>query len=373
MVCSGLAVVTKGPLGLLVPGLAAAVAWVRAGTPRRFDGVTAGVGLALFAAIAVPWYAVMTQRFGTGFLRSFFVHENWERLIRAEHGVNDRWYYYPAVIVVGSIPWWPALAAAVARAWSDARRDPAVAFLWGWIVSSLAFFTLAHSKLPTYVLFVFVPLALLAGRAVVAADVSGPPAPTARAWARGAAVLQVVGFGAAAFVPLVSPVRGVLWLVAAVLAVGAVLLWRDRWSAWVATTAAASAALLVPLLTSSASWIESMTSTRASAAAVAAALAPGEPLLCERLLVRGLTYYSGATPDVLAGSPQPYFSPHPLVIVVGSEGLGAYLRRHGRTLCLIETERWPDFAAGVPAGWTARRLLGGEKSLFLIEPARPAG
>src|SRR5262249_49709261 len=140
--------------------------------------------------------------------------------------------------------------------------------------------------------------------------------------------------------------------------------------AWMATTTAASAALLVALLSSAAPWLESMTSTRAPAAVVTGVLAPGEPLLCERMLVRGLTYYSGATPVVLARSPRPYFSPHPLPVVVGPEGLAAFVREHRRALCLIETRTWPSFASGVPRGWTAKPLLGGEKSLFLIEPSR---
>ncbi len=371
LLCSGLAVLTKGPLGLLVPGLAAGVAWVRRQAPRRIDAATLAAGLVVFAAAAVPWYAVMTHRFGTGFLHSFFVHENWERLIRAEHGVNDRWYYYLGVFVVGSIPWWPSLVAAVTRSRTDSRQDPTVAFLWGWILSSLAFFTLAHSKLPTYVLFAFVPLALLGGRAVANLANPAPLRGAVRGWMRGTAVAQALVFVAAAFVPLLAPVRGVLVVIGLVLAVSVVPLWRGWWTAWVATTATASAALLVALLSSGAPWIESMTSTRDPAAAVTATRAPGEPLLCERSLVRGLTYYSGTTPVVLAQTPHPYFSPHPLPVVVGPEGLGAFVRQHRRALCLVETRTWPSFASGVPRGWAAKRLLGGEKSLFLIEPSGP--
>ena len=367
--CAGLAVLTKGPLGALVPALAAAVAWFRGHAPRRLDARTLLFGGALFAAAALPWYAAMTRQFGFEFLRTFIVHENWERFVRAEHTENDHWYYYLAVLVVGSLPWWPALAAAVGRARSEMRRDRTVAFLWGWVASGVAFFTLAHSKLPTYVLFAFVPLALLAGRVI--ADRGGdPPVAGASRWAaRVSGIVQAAAFGAAAFVPLLAPVRLSLAAVAALLAVGVVLVWRERWSAWAVSSAAASATLLVTLLVWGAPWIEGMTSTRAPAAAVAAAMQPGEALLCERFLVRGLTYYSRLSPVVLAGSPQPYFSPHPLPIVVGPAGLAAFVREHGRALCLIETRTWRHYRDGVPAGWSARALLGGDKSLFLIEPS----
>src|SRR5436309_5316300 len=57
----GFAVITKGPLGLLVPSLAAALAWIRNDAPRRGHGGALLGGLGLFAAVAVPWYAIMTQ------------------------------------------------------------------------------------------------------------------------------------------------------------------------------------------------------------------------------------------------------------------------------------------------------------------------
>ena len=369
--CSGLAVLTKGPLGALVPALAAGVAVFRGDAPRRAGASTLAAGAVVFAAVALPWYVVMTQRFGTGFLRTFLVHENWERFARAEHTENDRVYYYLLVLAVGCLPWWPALAAAVSRAWSEVRTDRTAAFLWGWIATGVAFFTLAHSKLPTYILFAFVPLSLLVGRAIADRDGEVPVAGAVRWSSRLTALVQAAVFGAAVFVPLLAPVRLALAAVAMVLAAGAVLLWRGHWTAWAVSTVAASATLIVTLLAWGAPWIETMTSTRTPAAAVAAALQPDEALLCERFLVRGLTYYSRLTPVVLAGSPKPYFSPHPLPVVVGADGLATFVREHGRALCLIETRTWRHYRDGVPAGWTATPLLGGEKSLFLIQPSAP--
>jgi len=75
---------------------------------------------------------------------------------------------------------------------------------------------------------------------------------------------------------------------------------------------------------------------------------------------------------VLSRNDHPYFTPHPLPVVVGPEGLSAFVREHGGALCLVETRAWPRFAAGVPTGWTATRLLDGEKSLFRISPPASA-
>ena len=370
MVCSGLAVVTKGPLGMLVPGLAALVAVLNNRAPRRLDWVTLAIGGVLFAAVAFPWYALMTQRFGTDYLRTFLVHENFERLMRAEHRENDTFYYYLLVLVVGSLPWLPAVAAAVARARSEMRRDGTTVFLWGWLVANVAFFMVAHSKLPTYILFSFVPLALLAGRAIAAQHQDEPGlARTVKISAISVAVVQAIAFAIAANVPMLAPLRVPIAGIAALLSIGVVLLWLGHWRAWAASTLAASLVLLVGLLTVGTPFIESRVSTRDAAAVVLANRKPGEALLAERFLVRGLTYYSRQTPDVLAGSPRPYFSPHPLPIIVGPEGLANFIKQHPSTLCLIETRAWKRFAAGVSPGDSVTRLLEGDKSLFRIESA----
>ena len=368
--CAGLAVVTKGPLGLLVPGLAALVVMASHRAPRRIGATTFVIGAGLFLAVAVPWYALMVQRFGTDYLRTFLVHENWERLMRAEHRQNDRLYYYPLVLLVGSLPWLPAVAAALVRARSEMRREPTTVFLWGWIIANVAFFTIAHSKLPTYILFTFVPLALLAGRSIAGhPEDSAGLARSVRVSAVALAILQAAAFAIASTVPLLAPLRVALLGIAGLLAVGVALLWLGHWRAWTASTLAASMVLLVTLLTVGAPWIESRVSTRDAAAAVVANRKPGEALLAERFLVRGLTYYSRQTPVVLAGTPRPYFSPHPLPIVVGTEGLAKFVHEHSSTLCLIETSSWPKYSGFMAEGDSINLLWYGDKSLYRFERA----
>jgi len=369
---AGVAALTKGPLGLLVPTLAALASWRRAGGLRRGDAATLAIGALVFAAIAVPWYAAMVHRFGTDYAREFFGHENWERLVRAEHRENDTPWYYPAVLAVGSLPWLPALVAACASLRAAWRRDPTAAYLWGWLIANLAFFTIARSKLPTYVLFAFVPLALLAGRAITASDAT---APAPRWGARIAALVQVDAFTVAALAPigvaLPPPVRAGLGAVAALLAIGSVALWRGRVSAWLGATVLAASALLVTLLAFGGTWLDDLTSVRTAARAIATARKPGEALIVERFLVRGVTYYARQTPVVLSRGPRPYWTQHPLPVVVGADGLREFVREHGGALCLVETRGWPVFATGVPTGWTATKLLDGQKTLVRIAP--PAG
>jgi len=75
--------------------------------------------------------------------------------------------------VVGSIPWLPILALGVRRAW---REPPnALGFAWGrfalvWAAFIFLFFSASSSKLPSYILPMFAPLALVAGWLLVRFD-----------------------------------------------------------------------------------------------------------------------------------------------------------------------------------------------------------
>jgi len=147
------AVLSKGLIGVVIPGLALAVyvAVERDLTAlRRLHWVP---GLALFAAIAVPWF-VLVQLRNPEFFRFFFIYEHFERYLLPEHHRPGPWWYFVPVALVGLWPWTPALPAAIARAW----KAPAVAgfkldrFLAIWAGVVFAFFSVSQSKLPGYIL-----------------------------------------------------------------------------------------------------------------------------------------------------------------------------------------------------------------------------
>src|SRR5581483_10430748 len=129
-------------------------------------------GLALFAAIALPWCIAVSLR-EPDFPRYVFVRETFERVTtRAFHRAAPLWYYLP-IFPIAAFPW---IAPALARvrhagaAWR-ARRDPEAAepLLFAcWVLVPLLFFTLNQSKLPQYVLPLVPAVALAATRNLVA-------------------------------------------------------------------------------------------------------------------------------------------------------------------------------------------------------------
>jgi 4-amino-4-deoxy-L-arabinose transferase-like glycosyltransferase len=161
----GLAFLTKGPPGLLpLTAIVAFLAWRRRGDlPRLLDPA----GLALFALSGLSWYVALVWR-SPDLLDYFLVHETVGRIATGEHHRNAGWLgwlvVYPPTFLVGTLPW-VAIAAATRRSRrragdvgaleTDCRR-----FLLLWFFLPLSVFILAQSRLPLYVLPLFVPLAL---------------------------------------------------------------------------------------------------------------------------------------------------------------------------------------------------------------------
>jgi hypothetical protein len=58
------------------------------------------------------------------------------------------------------------------------------------------------------------------------------------------------------------------------------------------------------------------------------------------LLVRGVTYYSQEEVTLLAGDAQPFWSPHALRILVGTEDMRGFVREHGSAYCILRDREW---------------------------------
>ena len=113
---------------------------------------------------------MLVSRANPEFAHFFFIHEHFERFLTQEHQRVGPWYYFIPLAVVGILPW---LAAAgcwgFARAWRGGTPN-ALGFSWQRLALVYAgfafvFFSASGSKLPTYILPIFAPLALVARRA----------------------------------------------------------------------------------------------------------------------------------------------------------------------------------------------------------------
>jgi 4-amino-4-deoxy-L-arabinose transferase-like glycosyltransferase len=150
----GLAFLTKGAIAVVLPGLALVVYVALSrdlGLVRRLHLLP---GLAVFAAITMPWFIAVELR-NPGFNEFFFVHEHWQRFTQPVHRrTGPLWYFIPIAIVF-LLPWLPAIVVMLAKrsvvrarsAGFDAQR-----FAWCWAATIFVFFSLSSSKLPAYIM-----------------------------------------------------------------------------------------------------------------------------------------------------------------------------------------------------------------------------
>lgn len=171
---AALAVMTKGPVGLVLPGLTIFLFIVTVGPWKKlFREIQLGWGILIFCAVAVPWYAAMFRLHGAHFWKSFFLHHNIERFTSILGGHAGAPFYYMGILAIGFFPWVAVLPASVmsflpglnvSGRWKNIGRFPGnYPFEWFlvlWVAVVFIFFTFAGTKLPSYIAPAFPALAI---------------------------------------------------------------------------------------------------------------------------------------------------------------------------------------------------------------------
>jgi len=168
---AALAVLAKGPVGLLLPvGIVIVVLAVEhdLGALRRFAPF---VGPLVFVLVAGSW-AVAATLWGPadysviGALREHFV----ERGIHGMHHLRPFWYYAER-LPLSLLPWTALLPGALVLAWRDRRRSSGMRLALAAAVFVVVFFSISTEKRDLYVLPAFPAIALM--MAALVAHVSG--------------------------------------------------------------------------------------------------------------------------------------------------------------------------------------------------------
>ena len=160
--CAGLAVLTKGPIGLLLPGLVILVFLAAARDLSALRRICIPTGLLVFAAVCAPWYAYMYFAHGADFVNTFLGIHNVLRATVSEHAKWDVWYFYLGIYFLGMFPWSFALPLSIWRAWRVRPMiDTRTLFLLVWAIVVPVFFQFMATKYPTYSFPAFLPTAIL--------------------------------------------------------------------------------------------------------------------------------------------------------------------------------------------------------------------
>ncbi|MBU0753194.1 MAG: phospholipid carrier-dependent glycosyltransferase [Gammaproteobacteria bacterium] len=159
-----LAVLTKGLVGLVLPAatLVAYTLWQRDwGLWKKLHLVS---GLAIFFAIAAPWFVAVSLA-NPEFFNFFFIHEHFQRFLTKVHRRYAPMWYFVPILLVGLMPWTLAMFGGL---WRAVKADPTsrfqpARFLLAWCVVVFGFFSVSSSKLVPYILPIFPALAALIG------------------------------------------------------------------------------------------------------------------------------------------------------------------------------------------------------------------
>ncbi|HSB25205.1 MAG TPA: glycosyltransferase family 39 protein [Burkholderiaceae bacterium] len=190
---AAVAVLTKGLIGVVLPGLALVVysLWTR--DFRVWRQLHLFSGLVILLLITVPWFWLVQQR-NPEFAQFFFVHEHFQRYLSTVHHRAGPWWYFIPLLLLAFLPWtglWPRIVAHVRRSPRGSGLQ-AERLLAAWALSIFVFFSFSHSKLPLYIQPMLPALALLGAAALAGLG--------ATSWTRtlyGAIVVGVIATAAA--------------------------------------------------------------------------------------------------------------------------------------------------------------------------------
>ncbi len=155
-----LGVLTKGPIGVVLPGLIILAFGLYLGEFKLLWKEAKPLwGLLLVALLSVPWFVLVIVANGDAYVESFFGYHNIDRFTRVVNQHSAPWFFYFIVVAWGFAPWSVYLLIALGRLelwrrkwWlrrSRAERLPL--FAGAWFLGVFGFFTIAVTKLPSYV------------------------------------------------------------------------------------------------------------------------------------------------------------------------------------------------------------------------------
>ncbi len=162
-VACALGVLSKGLIGLLLPGLVLTVWIALTWQWRKIFALPWVTGLLLFTVVALPWF-VLAAREHPDMLAYMFGKHQFGRYTATTFNNARAWWFYGVAVSVLLFPWiFFVIADGLERVRQKLDAPSTLSTLcWVWVLAILIFFSIPNSKLIGYALPVAPPLAVLA-------------------------------------------------------------------------------------------------------------------------------------------------------------------------------------------------------------------
>jgi 4-amino-4-deoxy-L-arabinose transferase-like glycosyltransferase len=151
-----LAVLTKGPLAIVLTGLVALVRCALARSVRPVLDLRPFRGVLVFVALVVPWYWFATRAGGPEYTYDLIVKQNWVRFFHAFDHIQP-WWFYLEKMWGDFAPWTlPAVVAPFTlRSSGLLSRRPELKWSLTVVLTVLVFLSTSDSKQGKYLLVVY--------------------------------------------------------------------------------------------------------------------------------------------------------------------------------------------------------------------------
>ena len=159
------AFLTKGLVGIVLPGAILALWCLWTGRGRLLRSLLLSPAPLVFLAAAAPWFLAVEGRY-PGFNEFFFIHEHFQRFATSSAHRSGPIYYFAAVFLAGFLPalafFFSALRDHPIARWP--RENAEAFFFLLWFAVVFVFFSVSSSKLPPYLMPAMPAAAALAAR-----------------------------------------------------------------------------------------------------------------------------------------------------------------------------------------------------------------
>ena len=204
--CSGAGFLTKGPVAVVIPGAVWLAYHAFSRTLKNELRRPWIKSCLVFLLIAAPWYVAIYMVDGAGFFRHFFLRENVARFLTVldGNGPPNRLLglvtYVPVALVFG-FPFSVLALRDLIRPFDrnqDFQTDDVVRSIrrwcWIWVAALFVVFSLSRTQLPSYILSMGTPIAVVFGLHVWARDSQASSAGKRAAWLQGLLLLLLAIF-----------------------------------------------------------------------------------------------------------------------------------------------------------------------------------
>jgi 4-amino-4-deoxy-L-arabinose transferase-like glycosyltransferase len=166
-ICAGLAILTKGMMGLAFPMMIIGIWILLLNNWRIIKNMRLPSGLVLILIITLPWF-YWVQQANPNFMDHFFLNQQVTRFVSKDFNDAEPFWFYLPIVLGGIFPWIIFLPQSIIYHYQLIKKDKtrynAELFLLLWPLLIFIFFSIPHSKTIGYIVPVIPPLALLLGR-----------------------------------------------------------------------------------------------------------------------------------------------------------------------------------------------------------------